>query len=316
MILCCGEALIDMLPAETADGRAGFVPVPGGAVFNTAIALARLGVRAGLLSGLSSDGFGQLLRETLHAEGVDTALSIVTDRKTALAFVFLSDAQAHYSFHDEGSAMRLLGIDQIPALPDHVRALFFGGISLACEPCGRALEALHARAGDGRVTMLDPNVRPAFVRDEAAYRARLGRMMGQSDIVKCSDEDLAWLVPEAPTLESRMASILDLGPALVVVTRGREGALARSVSGVAVSVPAKAVRVVDTVGAGDTFNAGLLAKLRECGALERGCLRALDRDVLTAALHHGVAAAAFAVTKAGAHSPRAEELAQGNFERG
>lgn len=308
MILCCGEALVDMLPAKTADGQSGFLPCPGGAIFNTAIALGRLDVPAGLLTGLSTDAFGQLLREALIADGVDTTLSVTTHRKTSLAFVTLADGQARYSFHDEGSATRMLAIDEIPALPHTATTLFFGGISLACEPCGEAMEALQDRERACRVTMLDPNVRPAFASDESAYRARLERMMRRSDIVKLSDEDLDWLLPDRRPLPAKMRAILELGPSLVVTTRGREGAMARSATGVEVAVPAKPVRAVDTVGAGDTFNAGLLAVLSERGLLEPGRPATIDRHALEAAVAFGVAAAAFAVTKTGAQPPRREDL--------
>lgn len=308
MILCCGEALIDMLPSRTAEGRLSFVPYPGGAVFNTAVALGRLGVRAGLLTGLSTDAFGQMLRDALKDDGVNTTFCVLTDRKTSLAFVALDEGQASYSFHDEGSAMRMLGIDEIPALPRDVKTLFFGGISLASDPCARTMEALHERERQDRVTMLDPNIRPAFANDEAAYRARLVRMMRVSDIVKVSDEDLDWLFPGKLSLERKMQAILDLGPSLAVTTRGSEGATAMSRSGLRVSVPAMPVRVVDTVGAGDTFNAGFLAKLDALGALGIDRFPSVDRDALYAALAYGVAAASVAVSRAGAQPPRLEDL--------
>lgn len=308
MILCCGEALIDMLPLATSDGRTGFVPYSGGAVFNTAIALSRLGVRAGLLTGLSTDGFGRMLREALTENRVDTTFSVMTDRKTSLAFVSLTDGQARYSFHDEGTATRMLQIDEIPTLPRDVTTMFFGGISLASEPCAETMEALQERERLGRITMLDPNVRPAFISDEAAYRARLDRMMRRADIVKVSDEDLEWLLPGEQSLRRKMRSILDLGPSLVVATKGSEGATAATISGVEVSMPANAVRVVDTVGAGDTFNAGFMAKLSERGALEVEHLPTVDREALEAALAYGVAAAGVAVTRAGAQPPRKEDL--------
>ncbi|MEO1776000.1 MAG: carbohydrate kinase [Pseudomonadota bacterium] len=308
MILCCGEALIDMLPSAMTDGRTGFVPCPGGAVFNTAIALGRLGVRAGLLTGLSTDDFGRMLRDALTEDRVDTTFSAMTDRKTSLAFVSLTDGQARYSFHDEGSATRMLWIDEIPALPRDVTTLFFGGISLASDPCAQTMEALHERERQGRVTMLDPNIRPAFVRDEGSYRARLDRMMQRSDIVKVSDEDLDWLLPGKYPTTSKMQSILDLGPSLVIMTRGSEGASAISRSGVEVSVPAKPACVLDTVGAGDTFNAGFLVELHAHGELEVERMASVDRDVLRAALAYGVAAAGFTVTRAGAQPPRREDL--------
>jgi fructokinase len=309
MILCCGDALIDMIPAAGSPEHPAWAAYPGGAVFNTAIALGRLEAPAGLLTGLSSDGFGALLRGALEAAGVDWRLSARTERKTTLAFVTLSDGQATYSFHDEGSALRMLRADEIPPLPASVRALFFGGISLVGDPCGAAFEALQAREGADRVVMLDPNIRPSFIVDEAAYRARLDRMIARADIVKLSEEDLAWLDPADRPLADRMRAILRRGPKIVIVTCGGAGARASTRSGLEISVPARAVAVVDTVGAGDTFNAGFLARLHELGALEKAALRAVEEDVLRAALAQGVAAAAIVVTRAGAQPPTRAELA-------
>ena len=309
MILCCGDALIDMLPADGSPDHPAWAAYPGGAVFNTAVALGRLEAPAGLLTGLSTDSFGAMLRAALEAAGVDCRLSVATDRKTTLAFVTLSDGNAAYSFHDEASALRMLRNADIPPLPETVRALFFGGISLVAEPCGAAFEELQAREGAGRVVMLDPNIRPSLVTDEAAYRGRIDRMIGRADIVKLSDEDLAWLDPAEGRLVDRMRAILDCGPGIVIVTRGSAGALAVTRSGLAIAAPAPSVPVVDTVGAGDTFNAGFLARLQELGALTTAALDAPEETVLRAALDQGAAAAAIAVTRAGAQPPTRRELA-------
>lgn len=193
MILCCGEALIDMIPSPSAGGAEAYLPHPGGSVFNTAIALGRLGAPAGLLTGLSRDMFGQRLDAALSASRVDTSLAIRSDRPTTLAFVQLQDGQARYWFYDENSAARMLTPEDMPALPDAVTALFFGGISLACTPGADAYAALLTREGSGRAVMLDPNIRPGFIGDPGRCRARLQRMLAQSDIVKVSQEDLDWI---------------------------------------------------------------------------------------------------------------------------
>src|SRR6056297_1116438 len=136
MILCAGEALIDMLPRETAAGEPAFAPHAGGAVFNTAIALGRLGAETGFLSGLSSDMFGTILDDALLAAHVDASLAIRSDRPTTLAFVKLTDGHADYAFVDENTAGRMLREADMPPVPDRVGAMFFGGISLPVEPCG------------------------------------------------------------------------------------------------------------------------------------------------------------------------------------
>ncbi|WP_323036766.1 carbohydrate kinase [Pararhodobacter sp.] len=308
MILCCGEALIDMIPTPTSTGRDGFVPHPGGAVFNTAIALGRLGVQTGLLSGLSSDMFGQQLTEALRASHVDTSHIIVSDRPTTLAFVRLQDGHATYSFFDENSAGRILGPDDLPQVSADVSSLYFGGISLASEPCADTYAALLATEGKNRAVMMDPNIRPQFIRNIDTYRARLDRMMAMTDIVKVSDEDLNWMFPSPLSLTEKVNAVLDIGPSLVILTRGGEGATGFMADGTEVSVPAKRVEIVDTVGAGDTFNAGVLAKLYELGALQKSRLATLSADDLAQALTHGARVAAVTVSRAGANPPWSAEL--------
>ncbi|NUH64365.1 carbohydrate kinase [Sulfitobacter sp. S0837] len=308
MILCCGEALIDMIPAPTAEGRTGFVPHPGGAVFNTAIALGRLGAAAGLLTGLSTDMFGAQLAEALTASHVDASLAIRADRPTTLAFVQLIDWQAQYSFYDENSAGRMLTSADMPALPEQITALFFGGISLACEPAADAYAALLAREGKTRAVMLDPNIRPGFIEDAERYRTRLNAMLQEADIVKVSDEDLGWIIPDAPSLAEKVAVLRERGPAVVIVTRGGEGATGHLPDGTEVQVPAERTAVVDTVGAGDTFNAGVLTKLSQMGRLTKDALATLSASDLQEAMAYGAKVAAVTVSRVGADPPWSSEL--------
>lgn len=301
MILCCGEALIDMLPVQ---GGAAFAPHPGGAVFNTAIALGRLGAPTGFFSGLSADFFGDMLRASLAESRVDTSLCVTAARPCTLAFVRLVGGQATYAFYDEMTAGRMLSEADLPPLS--AEALFFGGISLVAEPCGATYEALMTRAHQaGRVTMIDPNIRPGFVTDPAAYRARLGRMLAMADIVKLSLEDLDWLAGDQS--DAFVAGLIDGGTALVLLTDGGKGATAVSAQH-RLFEPARKVAVVDTVGAGDTFNAGVLASLHGAGALSREALAGLDESALRAALRLGAAAAAVTVSRAGANPPWPSEL--------
>ncbi|MCW1932731.1 carbohydrate kinase family protein [Pararhodobacter zhoushanensis] len=299
MILCCGEALIDMLPV---DGGA-FAPHAGGAVFNTAIALGRLGAPTGFFSGLSADFMGDILRAKLAEARVDTSLSVTADRPCTLAFVQLVDGQARYAFYDEGTAGRLLSVADLPNVT--AQALFFGGISLVVEPCGATYEALMQREAGKRVLMIDPNIRPGFVRDEAGYRARLGRMLAIADIVKLSLEDLDWLAPDGR--EAFVQGLLDGGTALVLLTDGSVGATAITQTR-RVFEPARKVSVVDTVGAGDTFNAGVLDSLQKATALSRARLRELDETTIRDALRRGASAAAVTVSRAGANPPWPSEL--------
>ncbi len=300
MILCCGEALIDMLPRETTKGESAFAPYAGGSVFNTAIALGRLGAPAGFLSGLSTDLFGQILDKTLTASKVDASLAIRSDRPTTLAFVKLTDGHAEYAFYDENTAGRMIAVDDLPEIPDTVEALFFGGISLPPDPCGATYEHLMLREAGQRVTMIDPNIRPGFITDEPAFRARIGRMMAAASIVKSSDEDLAWL-------GMTPGDLIAAGAGLVCLTEGSKGVTAHWPGGDC-SVSAPEVAVVDTVGAGDTFSAGLLAGLHRAGLLTKDALGTLSEAALAPALELGVAAAAVTVSRAGANPPWDHEL--------
>ena len=308
MLLCCGEALIDMIPTPTASGQAGYVPHVGGAVFNTAIALGRLGAQTGMLTGLSTDLFGQQLMASLHANHVDTSLVVTSDRLSTLAFVQLTDGNASYTFFDENSAGRMLDRADMPMLPDDVSTLYFGGISLTCEPGAEAYAALQEREAAARVVMLDPNIRPGFIRDIGRYRDRLDRMIALSDIVKVSDEDLNWIYPGPQSLVEKLDFVRQAGPSVVILTRGGAGATAFLKDGTKVSVPVDRVDVVDTIGAGDTFNAGVLAKLAELGLLIKASLAAIDPDPMREALRFGTQVAGITVSRAGANPPWRHEL--------
>jgi len=306
MILCCGEALIDMLPVVTAGGDSAFAPHPGGAVFNTAIALGRLDAPVGFLSGISTDFFGDQLRASLESSGVATDYIVFRDRPTTLAFVRLVQGQASYAFYDENTAGRLLSPGDLPPLADAVAALFFGGISLIAEPCGSSYESLMRREAPRRLTMIDPNIRPGFVSDEQAYRERIARLLAMSDIVKVSDEDLSWL--EGPgEVDSLAGGLLTCGPKLVIVTHGADGVTGYT-AGHTVSVVAQPATVVDTVGAGDTFNAGFMALLQSRGLLTKAALASLSEQDTCDALDLGARAAAITVSRAGANPPWRTEL--------
>ena len=308
MLLCCGEALIDMIPTPTASGQDGYVPHVGGAVFNTAIALGRLGVQTGMLTGLSTDLFGQQLIASLHANHVDTSLVVASDRLSTLAFVQLTDGHASYTFFDENSAGRMLDRADMPMLSDEVSTLYFGGISLVFEPGAEAYAALLKREAASRVVMLDPNIRPSFIRDIRRYRDRLDRMIALSDIVKVSDEDLNWIYPGPQALFEKLNFVRQAGPSVVILTRSGSGATAFLKDGTKVSVPVDRVDVVDTIGAGDTFNAGILAKLAELGLLLKESLAAIDLDPMREALRYGTRVAGITVSRAGANPPWRHEL--------
>ena len=308
MIVCCGEALIDMLPRQSSTGESCFAPHAGGAIFNTAIALGRLGVPTGFFSGLSRDMFGALLAQTLEQSLVNTRYCACSDRPTTLAFVELRNGQANYRFYDENSAGRMITEADLPTLGNDVQALMFGGISLLPEPCASTYEILMTREREKRIIMLDPNIRPGFITNEDVYLERLKRLFALADIVKLSDEDLNWVATRLGCgSDALIASLLADNVALVLITRGGAGSDGHAKSGKTTAV-GKPVSVVDTIGAGDTFNAGILAALHRQGLLDRPTLAAIVPSQVEQALQLANKVAAVTVSRAGANPPWSHEL--------
>lgn len=307
MILCCGEALMDMVPdGERTDA---FLARPGGCPYNTAIAAARLGARVAFLGRMGTDFLGTRLYDRLAANGVDTSAIARRDQPTTLAFVTRSrEGDARYAFYSEGAADRSFADIDLPArLPPETRFLMVGSISMVQEPIATTVERLAVRERERLLLSFDPNVRPSLIADRSAYLARFERWASMSAIVKTSADDLEWLFP-GQALEAGMARMRELGAALVVATLGRDGAVADS--GQARSrAAAFPVPVVDTIGAGDTFHAALLAKLEEEGVKTRAELAALDGPRLEELLRFANAAAALNCMHAGTQPPtRAETL--------
>ena len=308
MILCCGESLIDMIPEQTIKGGSGFVPHAGGAIFNTAIGMGRLECRVGLMSGMSTDIFGQQLMAELTTSNVDTSNVILSDRPTTLAFVQLTDGQASYLFYDENSAGRMIEVEDMPYQLEAVTTFLLGGISLHCDPGAEAYVRFAETHANGSVVMVDPNIRPSFISNEIRFRDRIERMLRLADIVKVSDEDLNWLFPESETIEIKVARLQKLGPAIVVLTRGSSGVNAWKPEGNPIFVDSLKVDVVDTVGAGDSFNAGFLASLANAGLLNKGTIRLISESDIVSALNFGVRTAAITVGRVGANPPWRDEL--------
>lgn len=297
-ILCCGEAVLDMVPATLADGTAGFRPVAGGAALNTAVALLRQEVPAGFVGALSTDPAGQRLARHMEAEGMTLTLASRSDRPCPLALAQPIEGGTRFDLYDIGTAGALYGPADLPGpLPAGVAALVLGGISLIAPPAADAFETLARREAAKRLIWLDLNIRPGLVRDAGAYRARLLRMAALADVVKVSDEDLDWLGSGA--LEALRADA-----PLVLHTRGAEGALAYR-QDLTLILPAPQAQVVDTVGAGDIFAAGVLAHLWHAGLLRKPL--DLDPPALRAALTHGIRAATDSVTRPGADAPSWKE---------
>jgi fructokinase len=301
LILVCGEALIDVIHNGDGTQRS----VPGGGPFNTARALARLGVPTAFLGRLSNDVFGRELADLLVSDGANLELSSVGSEPTTIAVAEVDNAGlAEYEFLVEGTSAPNLTLDMVPArLSPDVRAIHLGTLGLVLQPMASTLVELIRRERDGRVVMIDPNVRIGLASD-GEYRDRLQAMISQSTIVKTSDADLAWLYP-GMGYEDAADRILGDGARLVVVTLGAQGAFAAH-RGFHLAVDAVHVDVVDTIGAGDAFGAALLAWLHDHDAIQPDLH--LEKEAVKDALDFACLAAALTCSRAGADPPWKSEM--------
>ena len=302
MIVTVGEALIDLI------GEDGVLrPIPGGGPFNSAVALGRLGVPVAFLGRLSHDRFGKLLEARLSGSGVDGRYLLHGSAPTTLSVVQPTDDGGHeFVFYLEGTSYADLAIADLPELGPEVLAVCAGTLALATDPPAGAIEALLERESGRRLIVVDPNVRPAVFGDRGDYLRRFERWAGFAHVIKLSDADAEWLYPELAT-EELLDRILAHGTRLVVLTRGADGALAKTASARA-EVASPAVEVVDTVGAGDAFIAGLLRWLWSNGRLDAGSVGALGSDELEEAIGLAAAVGALQCSRAGATPPTLAEL--------
>ena len=308
MIICCGEALIDMIPTINGNGETALLPRPGGAVFNTAIACGRLGANTGFISGVSTDLFGMQLRQTLAQSNVNTEFLVTSERPTTLAFVSIKNNQASYTFYDENTAGRMLELQQMPTIPTATLALFFGGISLINPPCATFFQHIAKQEQKNRLIMLDPNIRPAFIQDDDSYRRRLDDFMSYCDILKLSDEDLNWLIPGDDSLAHKIETLFVDRQFLLILTRGEKGSAAYIHGKKIAEAQAIPTQISDTVGAGDTFNAGFLVNLDRHGLLSKKAVNNLSPEQISAALHDAARVSSITVSRVGANPPWQHEL--------
>lgn len=307
MILCHGEMLIDFIPTDARDGSPAYRPAVGGSPGNVALTIARLGVPAGFVGGLSTDFFGERIASTLAENGVAIDTVQRLDKPTMLAFVDLAGEEPRYAFYDIDSAPRNWRLEDMKPVGADVSALHFGSLSLIRLPAANAFAELIRREAGRHLISFDPNIRAGLVENEADYRARLEEIFGLAQVIKLSLADLAWIAPGqdiadlAPKWLSREAR-------LVVLTQGGDGATAYTRTAT-VSRPTLPVKVVDTVGAGDAMMGGLLAALSDRGMLDRQRLERLDASELTAILDFALAVAAVNCSRVGADPPNRAELA-------
>lgn len=308
MFLVCGEALFDVFIGSETDKALHLDARPGGSPFNVAIGLARLGQPVAFLSGLARDMLGERLVRTLVKEGVDPRPSLLFDAPTTLGMVELDAAGVpRYAFYGNGAADRLLAVEQLPELDAAVRAIHLGSYATVVEPVATALETLVRRERSRRLIAYDPNVRLNVEPDLMRWRAKVIALTGVAHLVKISDEDLHLLYGKEADEAALAASWLAAGTRLVVVTRGSKGASAWNERG-QVDVAAPRITPVDTVGAGDTFQAAMLAHLAETGRLDPAALGSMEPPALAALLDFAAQAAAITCSRRGADMPRRHEL--------
>lgn len=302
MITVAGEALIDLV---SRDGS--LHPLPGGGPFNTAIALARLEVPTSFLGRVSTDRLGRLLAAELEQSGVDDRHLLRGSAPTPVAVVDTSESgDAEYTFYLAGTAYADLTPADLPELGHEVSCLHLGTLALATDPPTAVFELLLERESSRRLVVVDPNVRPDVIADADDYRRRFESWLGQAHVIKASAFDVEWLYPGlAP--EAFAERVLERGARLAVVTRGAAGAIAVTSAGSA-AVDALSVDVVDTVGAGDAFGAGLLRRLWESDRLDPDAVGRMDGAALEDVLRFATAVAALQCSRAGAVPPTLAEV--------
>ena len=307
MFLSCGEALYDLFPSAETDTGFTFDARIGGSPFNVAIGLSRLGRGAALFTGLSSDPLGRRLQRTLKDEGVDTSCLVGKQNPTTLALVGLGpDGVPHYSIYGHEAADCSVGEADLPDVPPSVAAMHFGSYSLVAEPTGSSFLRLARRHHEWKLISLDPNIRLNVEPDAGRWRRRVEAFSEIADLIKASDEDLDLLFP-GDAIDDAIGRWNARGAQLVVVTRGGDGALV-SLRGEVFEASARTVDVVDTVGAGDSFQAGLLCGLDEIGKATKPGLSEISVDECRRVVDFAMAAAAITCARRGADLPRRSDL--------
>ena len=299
--------MIDFLPVKSADGRDAAVPVAGGSCLNIAVGMARLGAPAGFVGGISTDLFGRIIADHALASQVELRYATRSEYQTTLAFVRTVGGEPQYAFYDEGTASRnwVYRHGSIPF--DEIEAIHVGSTTLVDDQ-GAAQALAMLKDARGSVTIsFDPNCRPKLVKHKTHYVERMNAFAAIADIVRMSDVDFEFLYGGGDHA-GRAKSFIEAGASLVVVTRGIKGAQAWHKEAGVVEVEAPTVDVVDTIGAGDSFQAALLFALRAIGRIKSESLAQTNADELRRALSFASGCAALTCGRAGADPPRQADV--------
>lgn len=306
MLTVIGEALVDVVQRPGAETAAH----PGGSPMNVAVGLARLGHDAQFIGRYGKDDHGTLIDEHLRASGVHLPVG-ADEKKTSVAQATIGeDGAADYEFDIDWSLDG--AAEKLADVAAGATAVHVGSIGAMLEPGASTVLETVRRASANALISYDPNCRPTIVPDASVARKWAESIVGYSDVVKASDEDLLWLYPQR-SLEESAKAWLELGASLVVVTRGELGpwAITQKTSPAGVAMPVYRVEVADTVGAGDSLMAALLAALLDRGIEGRGAratLQLMSKDDLKEILTFAATAAGITVSRPGANPPTREEL--------
>jgi fructokinase len=304
-----GENLIDFVQTGEKNGAPVFDAAPGGSPFNVAVGLARQEVETHYVTPISTDDLGDMLAERLRASGAHIAAPRRPE-PTSRAVVTLVHGIPTYAFHRDGTAERQITAEGLwQSIPQGVSALHCGSLALASGADADVWAATMAEAAArGIFVSFDPNVRASLILDRAAYMARVGRVMQVAHLLKLSDEDLDWLYPDVSEDDAITALLATTSAGLVVLTRGPQAATAFAKSATWTQPAPKVARLVDTVGAGDTFMATLLATLAARGSLTNEALEALDEADLQHLLARAGQAAALNCAQSGCNPPSRSDI--------
>ncbi|MFI5012328.1 MAG: carbohydrate kinase [Hyphomicrobiales bacterium] len=310
MLLSCGDALIDFLPGKSVDGREAYVPMVGGSCLNVAVAMARLGAPAGFVGGISTDIFGAMIAEHALGSKVDLRYARRSPHETTLAFVRFIDGEPHYAFYDEGTAARHWSYRRGSIPFAEIDAIHVGSTTLIDDKMSARTLAMVEEARGQATISFDPNCRPNLVRDKAEYVGRMAAFAARADILRMSEVDFDFL-HGGSDYEPKARALIEAGATLVVVTRGGRGAFAWHRKAGFLEVPAPRIEVVDTIGAGDSFQGALLFALRDMGRIGVEALASSGGEELRGALTFAMSCAAITCGRTGADPPwRADAAAR------
>jgi fructokinase len=307
MIISCGDALIDFVPVTAADGREALRPAVGGSCLNVAVGVARLGAVTGFVGGVSTDLFGRMIADHAAASGVDLSHATRSEDQATLAFVRIVAGESHYAFYDAETAAAKWTYRRGTLPLDQIEAIHVGSTTLVHAHGAHETAALIADARASATISFDPNCRPNLVKDLDDYRRRMAMFAAGADVIKMSDVDFNYLHGDE-AYAARAKSLLAAGAGLVVITRGGAGAQAWHAKAGLIEAKSPEVEVVDTIGAGDSFQAALLYALQRRGRLERSKLQAATANELRRVLSFACHCAAVTCTRAGADPPRFDEV--------